>query len=634
MPQGKDNVFALQASFRDPIRRQLFKLMRRSVERLFFLEQLSRLYEAASQRRVEEDFLSASMRVMGVDWEASPQDMSRVPKTGGVVVVANHPFGGIEGLVLLHVLRQVRPDVKLLANYLLRRMPEMHEFSIFVNPFGGKQASRANISAMIEAIRWLKEGHLLLVFPSGEVSHLDLRRREVVDPRWNPTIARLIRRSGAMAVPVFVEGRNSALFQMLGFVHPRLRTALLPREMWNKRGMRLRFRVGSPVPFERLNAISGDEEMMDYLQLRTYILKGRAQAEQSRPPWRLGLPKSPRNVPIAPPLFPETIAQDIYLLPPESLLLETDDFSVYVARAGQIPRLLHEIGRLREITFRAAGEGTGREIDLDRFDRYYEHLILWSRKKNELVGAYRIGKTDEILPVYGKRGLYTSTLFRYRKKLLEQMGPALELGRSFIRAEYQRNYASLLLLWKGIGRIIVREPRYRHLFGPVSINNQYNTMSRQMMEVFLRANNFSTEWARYVRPRHHPRRPSAHRWNPEIFRREIRDPEEMSALIAEIEKDRKGVPVLLKQYLKLGGKLLGFNVDPKFSDVLDGLIWVDLLETDPRIIVRFIGHDDAAAFLRYHGRSLDEELTKAAALKSEGAKDAGDRLRFDADARR
>jgi len=610
MTQEENNVFSLKASFRDPVRRQLFRMTRRTVERLFFLEQLNRLYEAAHQRRDGEDFLSASMRAMNVASEVAAEDLAQIPLSGGLMIVANHPFGGIEGLVLLHVLRRVRPDTKILANYLLQRMPEMGEFGIFVNPFGGQKASRANIGAMISGIRWLKEGHALLVFPAGEVSHLSLRRREIVDARWNPTVARLIRRSGAAALPVFVEGRNSALFQLMGFVHPRLRTALLPREMWNKQGTRLRFRIGSPVPFERLDAIKGDRDLMEYLQLRTYILKGRAQPERARGKRGNAPPKPEDFMPVAPPLYPDIIAQDVYMLPPENQLIETAEFAVYMVRSEQIPRLLHEIGRLREITFRMAGEGTGREIDLDRFDRHYWHLILWNRRKNELVGAYRIGKTDEILPRYGKRGLYTSTLFHYRRQLLERMGPALELGRSFIRAEYQRNYAGLLLLWKGIGRLIAREPRYRHLFGPVSINNQYNTISRQMMEVSLRANNYRTDWAKYVRARHHPRRPNPSRWDPEIFRREIRDPEEMSALIAEIEKDRKGVPVLLKQYLKLGGQLLGFNVDPQFSDVLDGLIWVDLLDTDPRIMVRFMGRKDAAAFLRHHGRSLDKELAR------------------------
>lgn len=606
------HVFALRAPFRDPFRRKVFGMMRRSVERLFYLDQMNRIYEAAGRLREGEDFIDAAVRAMGVTTEVCEADFQCIPREGGVMVVANHPFGGIEGLVLLRMLRRVRPDVKFLANYLLKRMPEMDPYSIFVNPFGGRHASKANVAAMKSGIRWLREGHMLLVFPSGEVSYLHLQRREVTDPLWSESIARMIRRGRAAALPVFVEGRNSALFQMMGLVHPRLRTALLPRELYRRKGTCLRFRVGSTVPFAKLDAIEGDREMIDYLQLRTYILKGRTPDGGDAAARQIGLPAD-RMTPVAEPLYPETLARDILLLPPECQLLETDDYAVYAVRADQIPNVLHEIGRLREITFRGVGEGTGREIDLDRFDRYYHHLLLWSRKKNELVGAYRIGKSDEILAHYGKRGLYTSTLFRYRRKLLHTMGPALELGRSFIRAEYQRNYASLLLLWKGIGRMVLREPKYRHLFGPVSINNEYNTLSRQMLEVFLRANNFRTDWARYVKPRHHPRRPNAKRWNPELFRRSIKDPEEISELIAEIERGRKGVPVLLKQYLKLGGKLLGFNVDPGFCDVLDGLIWVDLLDTDPRILIRFLGRAESAAFLRHHGRELEGGSSTAAA---------------------
>ena len=588
--------FALRVPFRDPFRQKLFGMMRRSLERFFLLDQLDQVYRGAVAQGKDAEFGQAVMKTLGLTAEVSPEDVERIPKTGPVLVVANHPFGGADGIVLLALLRKVRPDVKLVGNHLMRRIPEMHDFSIFVDPYGGDDAARSNLRPMKESVRWLRAGHVLLVFPSGDVSRLQLMDKQVSDPRWSATIAGMIRMAACPVLPVFVEGRNSAMFQILGMLHPRFRTAMLPREFMQKRGGSISMRIGSLVPFSRVKGM-GDAEMIDYLRLRTYILRSRAASPS--------LPGKPApQLPVAAPLHAESIAQDVWMLPPEACLMESDDLAVYCAPAAQIPRLLHEIGRLREVTFRAAGEGTGREIDLDCFDHHYHHLFVWNRKAGELVGAYRIGRTDEILARHGKKGLYTSTLFRYSRKLLDTLGPSLELGRSFVRPEYQRSYSPLLLLWKGIGRVILREPRYRHMIGPVSINNEYQSLSRQMMVQFLRANNFDIRWARFVKPRNPPARDKGgERWKADIFRRVVKDPDDVSELIAEIEKDRKGVPILLRQYLRLGGKLLGFNVDPEFSDVLDGLIWVDLLDIDEKILGRFLGRKEAASFRAFHGRA-------------------------------
>jgi len=279
----------------------------------------------------------------------------------------------------------------------------------------------------------------------------------------------------------------------------------------------------------------------------------------------------------------------------DALLAANGDLEVYCASAEAIPHLLQEIGRLRELTFRDTGEGTGKSSDLDLYDSYYLHLFVWNRARDEVVGAYRLGLADEILRRYDKKGLYTFSLFRYRQRLLHRINPALELGRSFVRPEYQRSFSPLLLLWKGIGTFVARHPRYRILFGPVSISNEYHSLSQQLMVAFLRDNSYQAGLARLVRPR----RPFRNgRRRPEYAH--IRDIEALSELIAQIEGDAKGAPILLKQYLKLGGRLLGFNVDRQFSDVVDGLIMVDLLETDPKVLQRYMGREQAEQFLAWH----------------------------------
>ncbi len=297
---------------------------------------------------------------------------------------------------------------------------------------------------------------------------------------------------------------------------------------------------------------------------------------------------------------------EIGALPPDQRLVDRGRFHVYWARAGQIPRALQEIGRLRELTFRAVGEGTGRCADVDLFDAFYLHLFVWDAHAAAIVGAYRLGLVDEILARHGKRGLYTHSLFRFRTRMLESLSPAIELGRSFVRAEYQRSFAPLLLLWTGIGRFIEAAPRYAVLFGPVSISARYAPASRRLIVDYLSAHRAGTGLARAVRPRR-PFRAGASTAAPNP----IAAPgtvEELSRRIAEIEQDGKGVPVLLRHYLELGGQLLGFNLDPHFSDTLDGLIMVDLREVEEAVMLRYMGKRGAAAFRAYH--ALDTPLRR------------------------
>ena len=291
---------------------------------------------------------------------------------------------------------------------------------------------------------------------------------------------------------------------------------------------------------------------------------------------------------------------EIEALPAEQHLIISGQFLVCCAHAEQFPWCLQEIGRLREMTFRAAGEGTGKASDVDHFDAYYLHLFVWDTKSGAIVGAYRLGVADEIVARYGKPGLYTQSLFSYGDRALEAMNPAIELGRSFVRAEYQRSFAPLMLLWRGIGRFIVQHPQYAILFGAVSISNDYEPASRRLIVDFLSANNIEKNLARHVKPR----RPFRHSATPGYDRAEfaaLNDIEDVSRMVRQIERDNKGVPILLKQYLKLGGRLLAFNADKHFNDALDGLIMVDLRASDPRVLARYMGEEGATAFLSRHG---------------------------------
>ena len=568
-------VFELDASlFKGPL-----SLLKRPIEKLLSLEALERLYRVI--RDSGDDFLESALDIMDVRVEVAAEDLARIPKNGPLMVVANHPFGGIEGLVLGAILRRVRPDVRVMANFMLGRIPEMRDLIIPVDPFAGTDATARNVGPLRESMRWLEQGAALGVFPAGEVSHLTPALR-VEDPAWSPTIARIARKRGVPVLPVYFEGENGPLFQIAGLLHPRLRTALLPRELANFTNREVRVRIGKVISPASFDAYESDRELVEYLRLRTYLLGSRPSPEGPKPIAQAG--------------DPGPMVEEVARLA-GTQLLGSGDLAVYAARADAIPSVLHEIGRLREITFRAAQEGTGNSIDLDRFDADYVHLFVWNHATHEVVGAYRIGHTDEILERHGVSGLYTHTLFAYDDELLRRVGPALELGRSFVRPEYQRAYAPLLLLWRGIGQYVARHPRYRTLFGPVSINSAYSSVSRELIATFLQANETIPELARLVRPRT-PLKPRRSGLDVRKTSRALKDLDQVSELVSELEADAKGIPVLLKQYMKLGGKLLAFNVDPDFGDVLDGLILVNLDQTDSRILDKYMGRDQAASFVR------------------------------------
>ena len=547
--------------------------------------------------------LEGLLAAMRVELQVNAADTARIPAAGPVVVVANHPFGMLDGAMLAVLLTRVRPDVKVMTNFLLRDVPELARHSIFVDPFQSDRANAidTNRRAVREALAWLRGGGMLAVFPAGEVSQWQFPQAEIADPRWNDTAVRLIRRTEATALPVYFCGRNRVGFHLLGMIHSRLRTGLPLEEFLQPEGRTVEVRVGSEIPSASVSAIVEDREATEYLRWRTYLLARRSRQEKS---WSVAV-RSKLSTKVQEPLAPrepsDVLARELNSLASDRSLVENAELAVYLVRANETPRVLEELGRLREVTFRGAGEGTGKNRDLDRFDDYYWHVLLWHKAKQELVGAYRAGNTREILAKHGVSGLYTSTLFRFDERVFEKIGPALELGRSFIRPEYQRQYAPLLLLWKGIARLLAMHRDTAVLFGPVSISNDYCKASREMIYRFFEARMREDELAGMVEPR----RPFSvlarlRPWDCRAMCHALRDLEQLSQPITDVEADGKGLPILLRQYARIGGKLLGFNVDRQFSNVLDGLVVVDLRKTDPAMLEKYMGREGAMRFRSRH----------------------------------
>ncbi|MBI4749622.1 MAG: lysophospholipid acyltransferase family protein [Acidobacteria bacterium] len=551
-----------------------------------------------------KDFFDQALSQLKIQYQATSAQSVVLP-SGPLVIVANHPFGVIEGMILCSQVFEQRPDAKLMANSLLSTFAPIRSHCIFVDPFGSTDSPRHNLAPLRQAIQWVRDGGALIVFPAGEVSHLTLDQRSVLDPPWSPTIARLVRKSEAGVVPVFFEGRNSGLFQVAGLAHPRLRTLLLPRECLNKQKSEVSFTIGKPIGFDHLTRFETDSQLIEYLRFRTYHLK-----HQLRPASITGLSQwslfqhQPR--PVSNQCFaPDQLALEVDQLDTSQKLAESGELAVYVAPFAQIPRVMQEIGRLRELTFRLTGEGTGLALDLDWFDQHYTHLFIWNQRTSEVVGAYRLARVDQILESKGVKGLYTSTLFRFSKTLFQHFPQALELGRSFVRPEYQKSFSPLLLLWKGIGAFVCQNPQYKYLLGAVSMSQDYTEISRQMLVHYLTRHESLPEIFPLIQPRH-PFRPITSNSNFAVWAESIGSSlDVVSDFISQLEPDHKGVPVLVRQYLKLGGKLLGFNVDPGFHQALDGLILVDLTQTPRRNLERYLGKQETQAFLQYHSAKND-----------------------------
>lgn len=532
------------------------------------------------------------------------EDFRRIPAEGALLVAANHPFGAIEGLAVLELLRRRRPDVKVLANALLSRIPELRKDMFFVDLFGSPLATQRNSHALRQSLAWLNAGHALIVFPAGEVASFAPRAFRVRDPGWHASIMALLRhctRKDLAVMPLFIPGSASLFFHLLGKIHPRLRTLMLPREMLRHRRRTLTLRTGTPLPAASLFArFSKDSDAMRYVRFRTYLLALRERSSKFSDSMRqltFDL-DDPQSEALIPPVSVEKIERELCDARRAMRLLTEGRYDVFVARGRDIPETLREIGRLRELTFRAVGEGTGRAFDADEFDGTYFQLILWNSERREIAGSYRLGLSDELVETYGLRALYTRTLFRFDERFLGHLpGPAVELGRSFVRPEYQRAFAPLLLLWRGVLTFIARHPRYTVLFGPVSISHDFHPASRNLLIEYLRTCHYDAALARWVSARLPPKTPPFAEWrHPDYadFRRSAAD---IGEAIGEIEGGSREMPVLIRQYLRLGGRICAFNVDPDFGTVVDGLIVVDLLKVPERDIRRYMGSERYTAYM-------------------------------------
>ena len=550
----------------------IFELSAPLLNKVLKFNKLDDVYQQIEDSPTSEEFIDQALDILNVQLDLDHQSLANIPKTGPVMIVANHPFGGIDGLILLRLIKHVRPDVKIMANHFLSQIDAVSQDCIYVDAFN--RNNDKNHRPMRESLQHLKDGGLLAVFPAGAVSHYHHEDHRVSDDEWNPAIFRLAKIAKANVVPVHFKGRNSLLFNALGMIHPLVRTALLPREL-SRENRKVKVKIGSAINPPKIKSFDNELEGIAFLRLQSLLLN----TELKKKDFDMS---DTDQAPIIDAISKEVLKREISHLPPLAKLHSYKEFDVYCSTSDKIPQLMREIGRLREITFRRANEGTGKELDLDKYDDAYEQLFIWNREENEIVGAYRIGRLNEL----GIKGMYTSNFYNFSPEFYDKYQQGLEMGRSFVSPDYQRKPYSLLLLWRGIGAYMMRNPQYRYLIGAVSVSSDYSAVSRALIAELLLNDNQSVSSKQKAK---------LHKFNREIRRYckmlNISNPEQLSALIKNIEPDNKDIPPLVKHYMKLGGKFCSFSVDEHFGGTLDGLIVVDLPKAPAKSLLTYLGEN-------------------------------------------
>ena len=550
----------------------------RSIAKFGKLDEIN-AFLAANAHRTGFDFVEAALDHLGTRYTVDQVERGRIPQTGRVIIVANHPLGALDSLALLHLVGTVRRDVRILANDLLLEFEGLRELLLPLRILGGRPSAES-LKAVTAA---LEAEQAVIVFPAGEVARLGWRGVE--DGRWRAGFVKFARESGAPVLPVRIKARNSALFYGLSSLYKPVGTALLPREIFKARGLRIELRIGLP---RRIDAADG-RAPSDGAPKPLDTAKALASIRQAL------LTIGTRRETAPPDPAPLVHAVDRGALRAEALAMRElgrtpDGKQIRVGRLKADSLLLRELGRLREEAFRAVGEGTGRAFDVDAFDTWYEHIVLWDADALQIAGAYRVCRGSDVLPTRGLKGLYTASLFEFGDDALAHAAKGMELGRSFVAPAYWGS-RSLDYLWLGIGAYLRAHPEVRYLFGPVSISADLPITAREQLVAYY-GQHYGAEGAP-ARARH----PFRFLADAPCYRG-LDAEQSFRVLRANLDALGAKVPVLYKQYTELcepgGARFLAFGVDPDFANCVDGLIEVDLHRIKPKKFQRYIAGEIAA----------------------------------------
>lgn len=551
------------------------------------LNRMNDIYSNISRYQGVE-FAQKLIEYLKIECDFLPDELGNIPADGPAILVSNHPFGAIDGIMMLAIVGKLRPDLKILTNFLLSYIPNLQEHFLPVNPFTDRPGLKSSLKGLKLAKESLAEGGILGLFPAGEVSSSGNKEKIVKDIPWQPSMIKLIRNAGVPVIPVYFHGGNSKFFHFIGKVHPMLRTVRLPHELANKHDKTISVRFGKPISVSEIAEYTSDLELGTYMYNRTYALEAGIPGRNSDKSQN-GEPKTEYTQPVADPLDRRLITEELDKMASHKLF-DAAGYECYLCDSSEIPNIMQEIGRVREEAFRAVGEGTNRSVDTDEYDTYYKQMFLWSKENRELVGAYRIGLGNEIYADKGIKGFYTDTLFRYKREMSYYLSHSIELGRSFVAVKYQKEALPLLFLIKGVMYTVLRYPNIRYLLGPVSISASYPLFYRSLMIYYLKNRQSLWDLKHNIRPVH-PFKEEFYRVNPsDLLYGKMDSLEKFDRFIFKLSDGKYRLPTLLKRYLKINAKIIDFNVDPDFNYCVDGLIMLNLSEV-PRLEIELLSKE-------------------------------------------
>ncbi|MDD2986158.1 lysophospholipid acyltransferase family protein [Flavobacterium sp.] len=522
-------------------------------------------------------FLNAILDEFEIKFDIPEEDLKRLPKEGAYITISNHPLGGIDGILLLKLMLEREPNFKIIANFLLHRIEPMKPYIMPVNPFENHKDAKSSVIGIKETLRHLSDGKPLGMFPAGEVSTYK-DGVLVVDRPWEEGAIKVIKKAQVPVVPIYFHAKNSRLFYFLSSISDTFRTAKLPSELLTQKKRVIKVRIGKPISVAEQKEYTTIQTYADFLRRKTYMLANAFEKGNrllSAP--SLKIPKSPKE--IAKPANHDKILEEMAMLKESDCrLLQSKNYQVYMITADKIPNILHEIGRLREITFRAIGEGTNESLDLDQYDKYYHHMFLWDDDAQMIAGAYRMGLGSKIYAKYGIEGFYLHELFRFEPELYDMMSKSIEMGRAFIIEAYQQKPMPLFLLWKGIVHTTLRFPEHKFLIGGVSISNQFSDFSKSLMIEFMKSHYYDPYIAQYIHPKKEYKVKLKDADKDFVFNETEADLNKFDKIIDEVEPGNLRLPVLIKKYIKQNAKVVAFNVDPLFNNAIDGLMYIKIAD--------------------------------------------------------
>lgn len=505
-------------------------------------------------------FIDAVLDHLNISYKVDNKQIQNIPSLGKVIIVSNHPLGALDALALIKLVTSIRQDkkVKIVANDMLSQFTQLKEYLIPIDNISGR-LSKKSLQSIEEA---LNDDEAVLFFPSGEVSRAYFNG--IKDGKWKSGFVKFSKRTQSPILPVYIKAKNSTLFYGVSWLYKPFGTLLLGHEMIRARNSVFEFNVGELIASHTISDMRLDHKQharlfRKHLYRIVHNKRGIYQTEQC----------------IAHPESRQEIKQE--LINSERIGMTSDNKHIYLVEYENAPTLLSEIGRLREYSFRKVGEGSGQHRDLDRYDKFYQHLLLWDDDALEVVGAYRIGECDWVLSRLGKKGLYMNELCKIDDQADEYLKQAIELGRSFVQPKYWGTRA-LDYLWQGIGAYLSHNPHIKYMYGPVSISAMYPRHAQEALVYFYKNYFGAKEPSMHARTPYRLSHSTAQelevRFNGDDYLADFR---ELKRYLCAFNVT---VPTLFKQYSELceegGVQFMDFGIDTEFKDCIDGYILVEI----------------------------------------------------------